>query len=94
MFVLEVDWVRKFEALLARLCWDRAVANLEFSGLRYEWTMSNRDAIDRYAEIPPRPPTEWTFDCFSIEKKPITFQEALDGPYSSPHHVRSPDAGQ
>jgi hypothetical protein len=87
MYLLEADWVRKFESLLAKLCWYRAVVMLEFSALRYEWETSFDHIGGRYREDPPRPPTEWSLQCFRTEKQLLSIDEALDGPLSSPHYV-------
>jgi hypothetical protein len=87
MYVLEADWVRKFESLLAKLCWYRAAVMLEFSALRYEWEVPFDHVADRHRENPPRPPTEWSFQCFRMEQEPLSIGEAIDGPLSSPHHV-------
>jgi hypothetical protein len=87
MIVLEADWVRKFEALLSRLCWYQAVVELEFTRLRYEWRVSFDHTGERYRGNPPRPPTEWSFACCSMERKPLPLGEAIDGPLASPYHV-------
>jgi len=87
MYALEADWIRKFEALLSRLCWYRAVVMLEFSALRYEWEVSFDHIGDRYRGNPPRPPTEWSFQCYRIERHPLRLGDAIDGSLASPHHV-------
>jgi len=87
MYVLEADWVKKFESLLARLCWYSAVVMLEFSALRYEWEVSFDHIGDRYRENPPRPPKEWTFQCFRMKQELLSIGEAIDGALSSPYHV-------
>lgn len=87
MCVLEADWLRKFESPLAELCWYRAAVMLEFSGLRYEWEVSFDHIADRYRENPPRPPTKWSFQCFRMGQTPLSIDEAIAGPLSSPHHV-------
>jgi hypothetical protein len=85
MWVLEADWVRKFEALLRRLCWYRAVVML--GTLRYEWNVSFDHIGGRYRENPPRPPTEWVFQYYRMEARSLSASEAIDGPLTSPHHV-------
>jgi hypothetical protein len=86
MYVLEADWVRKFEGLLSRLCWYRAVVILEFSALRYEWEVPFEHFGDRYELNPPRPPTQWAFRCYRLERQPLPVAEAVDGPLASAYH--------
>jgi hypothetical protein len=90
MHVLEADWVRKFEGLLSRLCWYRAVVMLEF-GLRYEWEVAFDHIGERYNGNPPRPPTEWSFTCHRVERRPMSVMEAVDGRLISSHHVAKTD---
>jgi hypothetical protein len=85
MYILEADWIRKFEEVLSRLCWYRAVVILEFSSLRYEWEVAFKH-WDRYMANPPLPPTEWTFQCFRMEQKPLAEPEAVDGTIASAYH--------
>lgn len=87
MYVLEADWVRKFEGLLSRLCWYSAVVMLEFTALRYEWEVAFDHIGERYHHDPPLPPTEWSFRCYRIERQPLPQREAIDGPLVSPHHT-------
>ncbi|WP_165073763.1 hypothetical protein [Paludisphaera rhizosphaerae] len=87
MYRLEADWVRKFEALLGRLCWYNAVATLDFCSYRYEWIVPFDHIDDRYYSDTPRPPTEWSFQCYHIDCQPIPTDEAIDGPLDSLHHT-------
>lgn len=89
MYLLEADWVQKFEKLLSRLCWFRAVATLEFSLLRYEWEVDFKHIGQRYQGNPPQPPTEWSFKCFGIERKPLAAQMAVDGILVSQYHTNT-----
>jgi hypothetical protein len=89
MYILEADWVCKFESLLSRLCWYRAVVMLEFGGLRYEWEVPFKHIGERYLGNPPQPPTEWSFECYRVDRKPLTSREAIDGPLNSPYHTKN-----
>jgi hypothetical protein len=91
MYLLEADWVKKFEGLLSRLCWYRAVVMLEFGSLRYEWKVSFDHIGERYRDNPPRPPTEWSFKCYRTERQSLPPCEAIDGPLASPHHTANED---
>jgi hypothetical protein len=86
MYVLEAEWVKKFEGLLSRLCWYRAVVIVEFSALRYEWEVSLEHSVERYRGDPPQPPTEWSFQCYRTDRRPLPQNEAIDGPLASPYH--------
>lgn len=86
MYVLEADWLTKFETLLARLYWSSVVVMVEFTGLRYEWHVAREHVRERYSQDPPQPPTAWSFECFNIAKQPIPPHQAIDGVFSSPYH--------
>jgi hypothetical protein len=86
MYHLEADWGIKFEKLLSRLCWYRAVVMLEFSSLRYEWDVDFKHIGQRYLGNPPLPPTEWSFQCYGIERKPLALRDAVDGSFTSQYH--------
>ncbi len=92
MYVLEADWVRKFEErLLSRLCWCRAVVIVEFTHLLYEWKVPWNHVETRYLSDPPQPPTEWSFRCSKIERQAVAEADAVEGILSSPYHVPDRD---
>jgi hypothetical protein len=77
MYRLESAWVRKFEVLLAKLCWYRASVFLEFGQLRYDWEVDAKHASERCFSNPPLPPTVWTFSCSQLKSEAIPLNEAL-----------------
>ena len=93
MYALDADWIRKFEAILSRLCWNRAVVTLDFSSFRYEWTVTDWNQKFAYRSNPPRPPTHWSFKCYRTELRPLAAGEAVNGTLASPHHVAATGAG-
>jgi len=80
MLILEADWIRKFEKLLAQLCWTRATVYNAFSSLVYEW--ESDWPSESFFHDPPIPPRKWKLTCGlqKIESVPLT--EAVDGPYT------------
>ena len=78
MYRLDAAWMEKFERLLARLCWFRAVVMLDFTALRYEWEVDWMHHKG-YCENPPLPPASWRFRCVDYEQKWVDPQEAIDG---------------
>ena len=88
MYILQAEWIAKFEKLLSRLCWYRAVVLLEFGALRYEWNIDFKQVGDRYLRDPPEPPTEWSFQCFQSQRNPLDMREAVDGPLDSRYHTK------
>ena len=87
MYILEADWITKFERLLARLYWHSAVVTNEFSALRYEWSIAPDRMGDMIDRDPPLPPTEWTFRCFKMTLNQLPLSEAVEGALNSPHHI-------
>ena len=87
MFVLEAVWLSKFERLLSKLCWFSAVAIVEFSKLRYEWSVDIEAVADQYRCDPPVPPDKWSFRCCRFDLRSIPQNEAIDGTFSSEHHL-------
>jgi hypothetical protein len=80
MYSLEAEWIQKFEErLLRRLCWSRAVVNLDFSGLRYEWQAQLADKDDV--------PRQWMFRCLQVIAERIEPREAIEGGWASPFQV-------
>jgi hypothetical protein len=86
MYLLDAQWVKRFESILSKLCWFRAVAYLEFGLLRYEWEVDHKDIGDQYDLIPPVPPKRWSFQCSQIKTKEISMIDAIDGPLDKSHH--------
>jgi hypothetical protein len=82
MYHLDADWVRKFERLLARLCWTRAIVYNEFSCIFHKW--DSDWPTESFMHDPPIPPKRWTLTCGQIKVEPITFAGAIDGDYTPP----------
>ena len=80
MLILEADWIRKFEKLLAQLCWTRATVYNEFSTLVYEWEADWPS--ESYLHIPPIPPRKWKLTCGLQKIEPTPLTEAIDGHYT------------
>jgi len=85
MYLLQADWVRKFEQLLSRLVWTKAVVMLDFSDLRYEWNVPP-EFDDGFSHDPPIPPTRWTFQSYRIDS--TSAGEFVEGLLVSPHHIK------
>jgi len=92
MYIIEAEWLTKFERLLSNLCWYSAVAIVDFSKLRYEWSLDISSVADQYRHDPPVPPREWSFQCFQLDSQAIAHKEAIDGTFESPYHVASKGA--
>jgi hypothetical protein len=91
MYVLEADWVLKFEErLLSRLCWYRAAVIVEFTHLLYEWEVPRNHV--GYRSDPPEPPTQWSFRCSRIQAQALVVSDAVDGVVASPYHVEDSDS--
>lgn len=80
MFILESDWIRKFEKLLAQLCWTRAIVYNQFSSLVYEWEADWPS--ESFFHTPPIPPKKWKLTCGLQKIEPMRLTEAIDGPYT------------
>jgi hypothetical protein len=78
---LDANWIHKFERLLSRLCWNRALVWNDFSGLKYVWKLSNSVQWEGFFCDPPRPPTHWTLHCYQQHLDEIPKTDAIDGPY-------------
>lgn len=78
MYRLNSGWIRKFEALLAKLCWYRASVFLDFGSLRYDWAVEPKHVEERCFAVPPQPPLKWSFKCSRLEEKAIPITEAVD----------------
>ena len=85
-FIIEADWLAKFERLLSMLCWFSAVAIVEFSSLRYEWSVDIARVAEQYRQHPPVPPGDWSFRCYRLESQPLSPAEAIDGEFNSKYH--------
>lgn len=87
MYVMEAEWLSKFERLLSNLCWYSAVAIVEFSQFRYEWSIDVGGVAEQYLRVPPLPPREWSFQCYRTNSEAVPMNEAIDGAFKSPYHV-------
>lgn len=81
MYVLEAAWIRKFERLLSMLCWDRAGAFLEFSGLHYRWDVPSDQQQSNYFADPPHPPRQWSLKVMKFDEMPLPLSENVVGTY-------------
>ena len=81
LFVLDADWIRKFEQLLSRLCWDEAYVYNQFSGISYLWEVAMDDTLRNHAQDTPCPPTKWSFECERLNAGEIAMSDAVDGKY-------------
>ena len=87
MYLVEADWLTKFESILSQLCFFSAKVINDFSGLEYEWDVNISGVTDEFKSDPPRPSPNWTFSVHKIERQPIEFRHAIDGSFSSSRHV-------
>jgi hypothetical protein len=81
MYLLEADWIRKFEHLLSRLCWDGACVYNDFSGISYTWDVDVKEMIKNRAQDIPCPPTKWSFKYKRLKTEDVAMSEAIDGKY-------------
>jgi len=81
LYLLDSEWVQKFERLLRRLCWDRAVVYAEFSMIRYEWSVDSDLNTKLFFSNPPQPPSEWTLKATKIGDEELELSSAIDGGY-------------
>lgn len=89
MYVLDAAWLHKFESLLSKLCWFEAVAMVDFSRLRYQWSVNMGDVSPGYSANPPVPPAHWAFSCTQWAEEPAP-STAIDEQFESVHHVAHP----
>jgi hypothetical protein len=71
MYVFEADWVLHFEELLAKLCWHRASAFLDFGGLRCNWEAEGY--FERTLGETPSPLQKWSKSFLKLSETEITF---------------------
>ncbi len=87
MFVIEAEWLSKFESILARLCWYSATVINAFAGIEYGWHVDIlKYGGGAYRENPPRPPEHWSFEVRKIERAPVEIKNAIDGTFTSKYH--------
>ncbi len=92
MFVIEAKWLSKFESILSRLCWFSATVINDFAGMEYCWNIDYAAFGHAYQSVPPRPPTQWSFEFHKLEPVPVETKVAIQGTFSSKGHG-SPDCG-
>jgi hypothetical protein len=80
MFVLEAAWIRKFEALLAKLCWYEAFVYHEWLKIRYHWAA--QWTSESFLSNPPLPPSRWELKCHEMAGSEVPYAQAIEGPYS------------
>jgi hypothetical protein len=80
MFILQADWIHKFERILAQLWWTDAVVYSDFSLIKYAWTSEWSE--ESFTHDPPTPPSKWKLACYKQEATPIPLKEAIDGTYT------------
>jgi hypothetical protein len=80
LYFLSADWIRKFEGILGRLCWLKAIVYNEFSQVRYVWDPDW--PMEHAMGVPPNPPQRWSLKCYQHGAKEISHAEAIEGPYS------------
>ncbi len=78
MYILEAEWINKFEALLKKLCWESAIVYNDFTNLKYVWEVEEESHKNFYND-PPLPPKKWKFSCFKYEETEIDSKDAIDG---------------
>jgi hypothetical protein len=77
MYLLSLEWIRKFEAILGRLCCYNATVYNEFCQTQYVWDA--KWSQENIFGDPPLPPQEWSLACYHRERKEIPYAEAIDG---------------
>lgn len=78
MYLLSADWILKFEAILKKLCAQRAVVYCDI-GTRYEWHADWPS--EDFLRNPPLLPRKWVLKCYEGGSKEIPYIEAIDGAY-------------
>jgi hypothetical protein len=92
MFVIEAEWLSKFESILSGLCWLSAAVIKAFAGMEYCWHIDFAAIAHAYQSDPPRPPKQWSFEVHKLERLPIEINAAIDGIFASKYHI-PPDCG-
>ncbi len=91
-YSLDTEWVKKFELLLGRLCWDHAVVYTEFAMIRFVWDVDRELATKLFFSDPPKPPHEWTLKAYRMGDEEMPLKAAIDGGYSPITPRREQDA--
>lgn len=79
MYAPEAEWIIKFESLLKRLCWDRAIVYNDFAAYRYVWKVDSEEGHQNFFHDPPLPPRSWEFTCYKSNYSEVSPSEAIDG---------------
>ena len=86
MYLLEAAWVEKFEQMLKRLCWDRAVVVAGFSQTSIEWSIGDSGLRDRLLASVPSPPDTWRRRAFRLDHVEVDLATVVDGDLGYANH--------